>query len=99
MDLFAAKLDLYCDEYTRLGYTKPLIPFLQPTPSGVSISQQLMRAQLEYAYSREECYGVLLWNMFAPLPDAAPDYYNNQDWMIATLAFISAHNITLGTPF
>lgn len=103
MDRFATRLDWHCKEKARKNISAKLIPFLQPTQGGTSISQQTMAALLEYSIRQPECDGLLLWNAFAPAPAGAPPanpaYYDGQDWMIATLAFVRKYGLTKGNPF
>lgn len=92
---FALGLDWQCSEKARLGITTPLIPFIWLRDSVETYAY--MTAQLEYAYSKPECNGLVLWGTF-PLA-AAPTYYDDKAWMQAALDFAARRNISAGTPF
>lgn len=98
IDEFIQGLDWLCNEKARLGITTPLIPFVwvHDTPSTIT-TYEYTTAQLEYAYSRPECNGLLLWGTTTAA--AGPTYYDGQDWMQAALDFTSKYSISAGTPF
>lgn len=98
IDEFVLGLDWLCNEKARLGITTPLIPFIWVHMAPTSISTyEYTTAQLEYAYSRPECNGLVLWQYSAPA--AAPVYYDGEPWMQAAIDFCAKYSITSGTPF
>lgn len=98
IDEFIQGLDWLCNEKARIGTVTPLIPLIwrHGTPSLIN-TYNFMTAQLEYAYSRPECNGLILWG--TETADVAPNYYDAAPWMQATLDFMAKYNIKRGTPF
>lgn len=98
IDEFICGLDWLCDEKARLGITTPLIPFVwvHASPSSIT-TYEYMTAQLEYAFTRPECNGLVLWGTVTAA--AGPTYYDGEDWMQAALDFTARHSISAGTPF
>jgi hypothetical protein len=90
-----AGLDWLCNEKTRMGLTAKLIPFIWRRSA--TTTYNMMASMLEYAYSRPECNGLVLWGTGTAA--VAPDYYDGEEWMQATLDFMAKYNIKRGNPF
>lgn len=88
------RLSFFCDEYARLGLTKPLIPFLQAIDT---VSYDEMYGCLEACISRPEVSGAVMWGVNTGI--SAPTYYDGKAWMQAALDFVTAYGLTIGTPF
>jgi len=99
IDSWTAGLDWLCNEKRRMGIMdRKLIPFIWRHGSPTTISTyNFTLAQLEYAYSRPECNGIVQWG--TQNTDPAPVYYDASPWMQATLDFLAKYNIQRGNPF
>jgi hypothetical protein len=96
IDSWIQGLDWLCNEKARMGTPAKLIPFIW-RHAGAPTTYNLTRAQLEYAYVRPECNGVVLWG--TENAAASPTYYDGAVWMQATLDFMAKYGITRGNPF
>lgn len=94
MDSLCTMIDYICNEYTRLGYTKPLIPLLYTT-SGTPYNNHYY--MLEYLIHKPEVTGAVCWGVNTGI--TAPDYYDSYPFMQANLDFINKYGLTKGTPF